>query len=213
MRRARLALAVLLVALGIHLAVDLFADRSRVAEPAQQVALMDLPPPPPPPPPEQPELEPEVLEEPEPQIEPEPAPVPNEPPPPDAGLGLDAEGGAGGDAFGLEARRGGRDLIGSAGSGTGRGNPVWHAYAGRLERELERLLGGYGELKTAAYAVDVRVWVGFDGRILRAELARSTGDSQRDRKIRVALETTRLEPPPGDMPQPVRLRIRADQAG
>src|SRR5688500_11671398 len=65
-------------------------------------------PPPPPPPPE------EKIEEPLEQETPEEAP-PDESQAPEQ-LGLDAEGVAGGDSFGLAARKGGRDLVGTGGA-------------------------------------------------------------------------------------------------
>jgi len=67
----------------------------------------DLPPPPPPPPDEK-------VDVPDPQEKPDP--TPSNDPPPGEQLGLDAEGTAGGDAFGLVGNKGGRGLVGSGGS-------------------------------------------------------------------------------------------------
>ncbi|MBI5041244.1 MAG: hypothetical protein HZB57_08620 [Gammaproteobacteria bacterium] len=96
----------------------------------QQITL--LTPPPPPPPVERPP-EPEVQEEV--KVE-EPEPVDDLPeeaadePPPGADLGVDAEGGAGGDGFGLIGRKGGRGLL------AGAGDP-FVAYAMRVQKNIE----------------------------------------------------------------------------
>src|ERR1700722_13074285 len=81
----------------------------------QEVHLIRPPPPPPPeekPPPPPPPEEKVIT----PQAQPKPDPTPDNHPPPSQNLGLDAEGGAGGDAFGLVGNKGGRDLLGSGGS-------------------------------------------------------------------------------------------------
>src|SRR5215472_10490179 len=85
----------------------------------------DLPPPPPPPPDEKVDV-PDPLEKPD--------PTPSNEPPPGEQLGLDAEGSAGGDAFGLLGNKGGRDLIGTGGSAF-----AW--YAGLLKNEILDTLG------------------------------------------------------------------------
>lgn len=154
----------------------------------------ELPPPPPPPPPE------EEVDVPEP--EPQPEPTPSEEPPPGEQLGLDTEGGAGGDGFGLAARKGGRDLLASGGSAY-----TW--YAGLLKNEILERLQKEDRVRSGPYSVPVRAWVREDGTIERIELTQSTGDSSRDAAIRSVLGTiARLPqaPPPG-MPQPVILRI------
>jgi periplasmic protein TonB len=156
----------------------------------------ELPPPPPPPPPE------EEVDVPDPQ-QPEPEPTPSNEPPPGELLGLDAEGTAGGDGFGLAARKGGRDLLASGGSAF-----TW--YAGLLKNEiLDRLQEEQRVRSGGAYSVPVRAWVRDDGTIERIELAQSTGDSARDEAIRKVLATISRLPqaPPPNMPQPMVLRI------
>ena len=168
----------------------------------QQVQIIRPPPPPPkveetPP---EPELEEEVeIEEPE-----DVADVPDlDQPPLGDQLGLDAEGVAGGDAFGLLARRGGRDLL----AGGGQDRFAW--YAGILRSELGERLGEERKIRQSRYNVVVRLWIADDGRLERLELASSTGDRALDRDLVAALEAIpRIsEAPPADLPQPVRLRI------
>lgn len=153
----------------------------------------DLPPPPPPPPDEK-------VDVPDPQQPPDPTPS-NEPPPGDQ-LGLDAEGGAGGDAFGLLGRKGGRDLLASGGSAF-----AW--YAGLLKNEILEQLGDETQARSGHYAMVVRVWVRDDGTIERIRIAESSGNAARDHAIEAALgHITRLsQAPPADMPEPISLRI------
>jgi periplasmic protein TonB len=153
----------------------------------------DLPPPPPPPPDEK-------IDIPDPQQNPDP--TPSNDPPPGEQLGLDAEGSAGGDAFGLLGNKGGRDLVGSGGSAF-----AW--YAGLLKSEILDQLGAEKLVRTGKYSVSVRVWVRNDGTIDRVRIVQSSGDHERDRVIESALaRIARLsQAPPADMPQPISLRI------
>jgi protein TonB len=180
--------------------------------PKKQVQQISLVKPPPPPREERPpEPEPPKIEEEKPIDIAEPPPVP-EPPieTPDAtpsgpDLGIDAAGKAGGDSFGLVGRRGGQSFL-NGGGGNGH---LW--YAGLIKQEVQSLLNAHGELRRNGYTVVVRVWVERDGRISQVELQGTTGDPSVDRALRTALTTSaRLaQPPPEDMPQPVRLRIRS----
>ncbi|HEY4209986.1 MAG TPA: TonB family protein [Steroidobacteraceae bacterium] len=165
----------------------------------QEIHVIRPPPPPPeaPPPPPPPEEKVDVHEP-----EPEPDPTPSNEPPPSDQLGLDAEGGAGGDAFGLVGHKGGRDLLGSGGSAF-----AW--YAGLLKNEILDRLQEQKEARHGAYSAIVKVWVRSDGTVERARLAQSSGDKERDRAIEEALShLNRIsQGPPADMPQPISLRI------
>jgi periplasmic protein TonB len=153
----------------------------------------DLPPPPPPPPDEK-------VDVPDPQDKPDP--TPSNQPPPGEQLGLDAEGSAGGDEFGLAARKGGRDLLATGGSAY-----AW--YAGLLKDEILDLLSGDKRAHNGEYSVIVRVWVRNDGTVDRVRIAQSSGNRERDQAIESALSRiTRLQQaPPADMPEPISLRI------
>ncbi len=121
---------------------------------------------------------------------------------PNGDLGLDAEGGAGTDAFGLRAKKGGRDLIGSGSGG-------FRRYANRLKSVIEDSLSENDKVRSRRYSVVVKIWIDGVGTVDRLELVNSTGDSAVDDSLRLALnEMSSIgEPPPEDMPQPVRLRI------
>jgi protein TonB len=150
----------------------------------------ELPPPPPPPPEEE-------VDVPEPEQRPDPV-ASNEPPPAD--LGLDADGTAGGDAFGLVGRKGGRDLLAS-GSGL-----AW--YATLLKGEILEQIKDADALLGDSSSIEFQAWIRPDGRVERVRLMRSTGDRKRDSTIETAL--TRLtfsQGPPANAPQPVTLKF------
>lgn len=166
----------------------------------QQIQLMRPPPPPPdlpPPPPPPPQ---EKVDIPDPRDKPDPTPS-NEPPPGEQ-LGLDAEGSAGGDEFGLAARKGGRDLLAAGGSAY-----AW--YAGLMKNEILEQLNSEKRARTGDYSVIVRVWVRNDGSVDHVRIVQSSGNRERDQAIEAALSRiARLsQAPPADMPEPISLRI------
>lgn len=167
-------------------------------EVAQVVKLIRPPPPPPePPPPPPPE---EKIEEPLPQETPEEAP-PEESQAPEQ-LGLDAEGVAGGDSFGLAARKGGRDLVGTGGAAF-----AW--YTSSLKDRILEFLSDDERIRKGKYQVTVSVWVRRDGSIEQIKLRSTSGDQGLDRAIEDTLRQMQRaqEAPPIEMPQPVTLRI------
>jgi protein TonB len=166
----------------------------------QEVRLIRPPTPPPetPPPPPPPEVEEKVNL-------PDPPPMPDAPsdqPPAGDLLGLDSDGVAGGDGFGLAARRGGRDLLASGGDRFG-----W--YAGMLKQDLLSLLGEERDFRLRAYSVNVRLWLDAHGGVTRVDLASSTGDRDLDKRLRERLSGMErvAQAPPDDLPQPIQLRI------
>jgi protein TonB len=165
----------------------------------QQVKLIRPPPPPPqierPPEPEQ--LKEEVKL---PESEPTPETPSDQPPPGD--LGLDATGVAGGDGFGLVARRGGRDLLASGGN-----RFAW--YGDRIKQDLISFLAEHRDIRSRAYSVNVRLWLDGAGAVTRVSLTSSTGDETLDRELETLLGRMErvAEAPPADLPQPVQVRI------
>jgi len=166
---------------------------------AQKIELIRPPPPPPEPPPPPPPPE-EKIEEPLPQETPEEAP-PDEAAPAEQ-LGLDAEGVAGADGFGLAARKGGRDLLGTGGAAF-----AWYT-TGLKDRILD-LLSDDERIRRGKYQVTVSVWVRNDGSIEQIKLRSTSGDRGLDDAIEEALRRMQRaqEAPPLEMPQPVTLRI------
>jgi protein TonB len=165
----------------------------------QEIRLIRPPPPPPdlPPPPPPPEEKVDVQEP-----EQKPDPTPSNEPPPGEQLGLDAEGSAGGDAFGLVGNKGGRDLLGQGGSAY-----VW--YAGLVKNQILEQLSAEKQARRGEFSMMVRVWVRNDGSIDRVRVVGSSGNRERDQAIEQALSRMgRLsQAPPADMPEPISLRI------
>jgi protein TonB len=162
----------------------------------QVVQLIRPPPqeaPPPPPPP------PEKIEEPLPQDQPTPDQTPDSP---SQQLGLDADASAGSDAFGLAARKGGADLVGT-------GTAIFGRYTAQLKDAIQDALSDDEKVRKGNYTVSVRVWVARDGSVERAALVQSTGKKEVDRAIEQALTHVRRLPeaPPLEMPQPIVLRV------
>ncbi|MEL7536656.1 MAG: energy transducer TonB [Pseudomonadota bacterium] len=172
----------------------------KVQKAVQEIALIKPPPPPPedePPPP--PEMEEEEVDVPEPEDMPEPDPIDAPPPGP---LGLDAEGVAGADGFGLAGRKGGRSITEVGGS-----QLRWYSQA--LKRSILAHLADFEEVRSRRYSVVVSLWLRQDGSVQNVELEGSTGDSNLDQELRMALASLRRvdERPPQDLPQPVRLQV------
>ena len=163
----------------------------------QQISLIQPPPPPPPPKVEEKPPEPPVKEEVKVN---EPPPEKNDQaPPPGKDLGVDAEGGAGGDSFGLVGRKGGRDLLGGGRFG-------W--YGNLVKAGVYEALMRDDTARKATYSVVVKVWLSAQGEIQRLELERSTGDADIDASIKRLLPGVRVaEAPPADLPQPIKIRI------
>jgi protein TonB len=159
---------------------------------------------PPPPPDQPPPPPPEKTDEPLPKDEPEPAPD-NTPAPADQPLGLDAEGAAGGDAFGLAARRGGSDLVG----GTGSAPFGW--YTGRVVDAIRERLSAVACAKAAKGSLSVHVLLQADGKIKQVQLATTTGNHQVDQCIDTALTSmpAMSDPLPPGMPEQINVKIVA----
>jgi protein TonB len=178
---------------------------SKTNKPGRQVQVVQIIRPPPPPPPDQPPPPPpEKADVPLPKDVPEPVPE-NQPAPADQPLGIDAEGAAGGDAFGLAARRGGSDLVG----GTGSAPFAW--YTNRISDAIRERLASVPCAKSAKGSLSIHVMMEADGRIKKVQLATTTGNHQVDQCIDTALTSLpRLSDPlPPGMPEQVNVKIVA----
>jgi len=196
------------IGIGFLVRAQIVNSEFRMIEEVQRIQLAeDMPLP-------EPELLPE-LEEPEPEeivemeeelLEDEA--LPDDLPPAGDLLGLDGEAMAGADSFGLIARKGGRGLLDGAGTDIG---CEW--YASVLNSELNELLlpilQDNERLLEGSWSVIVKLWLHDDGAVDRFEVS-ETGDALLDQQIYTTLATfDRVStPPPDNMPQPVRLRLR-----
>lgn len=212
--RIRLVVIVLLVAGLIALAVWLYQWLSAPVEPTkkravQQIELLKPPPPPPPPktppPPPPPQQKQEKIDVPKPDAA--PPDQPSQAPPPGPDLGVDAAGSGTGDNFGLVGKPGGSDLIGSGGGGAGN-RFAW--YGALVKDRITDAVQRDKRLREAAeYQRVVNVWVNSSGVVTRVELVGAGDKPELDDALRLALRNLPpvREGAPGDMPQPIRLRI------
>lgn len=167
-------IVVVVAGLLIMFVRNMMADKADGPQrPVAQIVKIVRPPPPPeePPPPPPPE---EKIEEPIEQQEPEQAP---EEAAPAEQLGLDAEGAAGADGFGLAARKGGRDLVGT-------GTAPFRWYTDLVARSLEGCFSEDEAVRRGNYKVDVKVKVETDGSLRILDLVGSTGNVEIDAAIR-----------------------------
>jgi protein TonB len=200
-RTAGVLAALLLIGVFVWFVRSMMAAQS--GPPSRKVQVVELirpPPAPPPPPPDQPPPPPKS-EEPLPDDQPEPAP--QDEPAPAQPLGLDAAGTAGSDAFGLQARAGGSDLVG------GTGSAIFAWYTNRLKDAVNEKLSGDTRLGSKRYTLSVRVWLEPDGRIKQVKLVTSTGNRELDQRIEADLAAMPGlgDGPPLELPQPISLRI------
>ncbi|HAG94281.1 MAG: TonB-dependent receptor [Pseudomonadales bacterium] len=168
-------LVLLLVVVGYYLVSGL-KDQGEPKKVIQQITVIKPPTPPPEPPPP-PEEEPEPVEEElEEEVPDDPEPLPDQPSDQPAGddLGLDAEGVAGGDSFGLTARKGGRGLLSGGGFG---------AY---LKQELNKAVTADAELRYLDYVAVVSLDLGENGQFNNIHIALEQG-SQRAKELLLAL--------------------------
>lgn len=180
-----------------------------------QIAVLRPPPPPPPPktpekPPEPPKVKEEVKLDPPKPDEPKPADAPKEAPP--AGpLGVDAQGTGPGDGFGLAGRPGGRDITLGASGGGGLNHSL---FANGVARHIAQELARLNTLRSVEYRVELRVWIGRDGRIERWEIARGSGDAALDRALGEGLAKVAAlrQPAPEGLAQPLRIRVTSADA-
>ena len=198
------AFAVLLIVAFVWVVRTIMASKTTKNErKVQMVQIIQPPPPPPPPPPEQPPPPPpEKIQQELPKDEPQPTPEQQDQAPPQP-LGIDAEGSAGGDAFGLAARAGGSDLIG----GTGTAPYAW--YTNRIKDAIQERLAAAPCAKSAKGSLSLQVHMEADGRVKQIKLLSGTGDQKVDNCIDSALAAiTRMsDPPPGGMPEQINLKI------
>ena len=174
----------------------------------QNVAILKQPPPPPPKPPEKPPEAPKVKE----QVkidQPKDVPKPDEPkaadakPAADKPLGVDADASAGSDGFGLAASRGGRDLL-TTGAGGGGGA----YYSGLLQRQFFEALQRNRKVLKDEFRVVVRVWLGDDGKVQKADIVSGSGNAQTDELIQLTLlDMTPLKDVPPSSMRPMQLRL------
>jgi protein TonB len=188
------ALVVLFLAGIIAVIKTVMTDRPSPQRVVQTITLL----PPPPPQIEEKPPEPVVKEE---VTIPESQPMQqDEAQAASANLGVDADGTGSGDGFGLQAKKGGRNLLDGGPFG-------W--YGSLLGTDIQGSLAERKKLRQVKYSAVLDLWISKEGRIEKVELVRTSGNSDLDSALRLAVaEVGKVrEPPPPEMPQPVRLQV------
>jgi protein TonB len=196
-------IVIALVGLGIRNLLG--GGHGGVRKPPKVSLIPTTPPPPPPPPkeekkPEPPKEQKEVKMD---QVE------KKEQPPDNPELKMEGKAGDGPSAF-ASGKVTSEDLS-RLGAGSGGLLNPFNTYATSIRTEIQRYLGRRSDLKRRQYRVEVQLWVADDGHLKRYELLGTTNDSDTDDAIRGALAKLPAfsQPPPPNMPQPIRLRIIA----
>jgi protein TonB len=195
---AALGIAAVIAAFGLALLLKqlLHKDKVEPKKMVQQVTIL-TPPPPPPPPPEQKEQE--VEEEiPEEKIE-EAAPEQGPEESPGQDLGVDADGAAGGDSFGLVAKKGGRGLLGGGG------------YEQLVRQEINEIILENPRLKHMEYVANVTVEISDSGEFARLDVELVSGDKEAAAILKQTLADKRRlsRPRPLEAASLVKLRIKS----
>ncbi|AJE04854.1 TonB C-terminal domain-containing protein [Geobacter pickeringii] len=137
-------------------------------------------------------------------------------PPAGADLGVDADGGAGGDGFGLVGRKGGRAI--TLGGGGGGGGPSrlsllskYGWYSRKVQDEIKykvrKQLEQDGVHKGKFEAV-VRIVLDGGGTVVKYQILTPSGNDKMDSAVRTILGQIRVsEPPPEGMPKGMTFRI------
>ncbi len=207
-RLGRIALGTVLIGgLGIAIYYIVGAVSTTQRHAVETVTRLTLPPPPPPPPPPKPPEPPKVVETPkiqEPKVvekQPDKAPPKPQQPPQSP---LTAEAGNGPSAYGLGVGDGSGNVVGGGGGGGS-----YLTYGRIISSDVQAALRREDKLRYAHFTAELRLWLDASGKVTRVQLSSSTGDAAVDNELTRTLSGLSMpEPPPRDMPQPVRLRTK-----
>jgi Secretin and TonB N terminus short domain/TonB C terminal len=90
------------------------------------------------------------------------------------------------------------------------GGADYRLYAGIVQADIQAALHQDSRTRSGSYSIGVKLWVDHSGAILRSEIFRSSGDTERDTLISYALRSVTIsKAPPPNMPQPVSVMIVA----
>lgn len=214
-KRVVVSLAAILVlgALG-YMVKSLFTGGSTGKKAVTTIKLLpDTPPPPPPPPPKEPPKE-QPKEQPK-EVKEVPQPKPEQTPPAEV-LKMEGAAGDGPSPFAagtVSNEYKGGEVGTKIGGGPSKYQFAW--YTDLIKNKIEDEMAKDKVLANGAYKFVVKIWVTSNGRIERCELVGSSGDAERDMLFKKVLEEMPplSDAPPGDMPQPVKLRVTARSVG
>ena len=194
----------LVTLVGITYAVRIFSKAGSGGGKKDNVSMVQIqlppappPPPPPPPPPETMKEEEMIKQEEDKEEEPDPTPA----------IDTAVKGPANG---GLQiAQQKGRGFFDKR---PDNGKTKWGWYAAQVQSSITDALRKNPRTRKANVRIDVRIWADpATGRVTRAALASSTGDTALDAAIRDQVLTglQLQQPPPEGMPMPVVMRVTA----
>jgi periplasmic protein TonB len=212
-RIAILLVAITVVGLVGYMMKGLFSGSTPGKKAVTTIKLLpDTPPPPPPPPKETPKETPK--EQPK-EVKEVPQPKPEETPPAEV-LKMEGAAGDGPSPFAAGAVNNeykGGEIGTKIGGGPSKYQFAW--YTDLIKNKIEDAMAKDKVLANGAYKVVVKIWVASNGHIERYELVGTSGNSEKDILLKQALDSMPplSDPPPSDMPQPVKLRVTARSVG
>jgi outer membrane biosynthesis protein TonB len=189
----------------------------------EQISTVTLLKPPPPPEVKEKPPEPEVPKEaPKDVAVPQDTPQPQDQPqdqsqdntPAGSDLGVDAEGGAGGDAFGLVGKKGGKAITLGGGGGMTRLNLLakYGWYVQKVQEEIRaqvnRQLEQDGGIPKGKYQTVVKITLNGKGMVVAYQITSSSGQQKIDKAVNRALASMRIsELRPEGMPSGMTIKI------
>jgi periplasmic protein TonB len=141
-------------------------------------------------------------------------------PPAGDNLSVDGDGGAGDNAFGLGAKKGGRAITLGGNGGGGGGNGMnrlsllskYGGYSRRMQNDIEKkvkqVLEKEGGRPKGKQQTLIKLTLAQDGSVLKYSIVGTSGVDRLDAAFKSALNGLRMsEPPPDGMPSTMTLRI------
>jgi TonB family protein len=116
---------------------------------------------------------------------------------------IDGDAQSGNDGFNIGAGKGG-GMAGSGGGGLGTGT-----YKQYLAGTYQRLMREDPELRKKAFSIQIDLWLGADGQVTKALVAKSSGDADTDAQMLALIRAPRAtQKPPASLTLPMRLSLK-----
>jgi protein TonB len=130
-------------------------------------------------------------------------------------LGVDAEGGAGGDSFGLVGKKGGRGItLGGGGGGMNRQSLMakygWYnqKIQEEIKKQVKKKMDQDGGMPKGKFQIVVKVAINDQGMIVKYHIVTASGNSKIDAALQATLGEIKLsELPPVGIPKSITLKI------
>jgi protein TonB len=205
-RGGGLLLLLAVIAGVVLLARQMSKSTSAPQRQTARIAIVPNTPPPPPPPPKE-EKKVEQKENPKQVDADRPKPVAQQPDEQIKMEGAGSDTGLAGIGAGKVTSDYSGQKIGGGGGDAAGSRFAW--YKAVVQQMVQTALQKNNKLRSTNYRVIVKIWLGADGVVSRAELSDSTGNPDMDERLRTAL--SQLPPfgerPPEGLPQPITMRL------